>query len=102
MMQQTELAMMRNMLETHRKVIAATLCAFVAQNAAAQVHPEKPTYPFEKCYGVAHAGMNDCFTARNSCAGTTVKDNEPDAWIYVPKGTCQRITGGRITPGEVK
>ena len=23
-------------------------------------------------------------------------DNDAEAWIYVPKGTCERIVGGRI------
>jgi uncharacterized membrane protein len=75
-------------------LIAAAVSALIGGTAVAQVHPEKPTYPYEKCYGVARAGLNDCFTAKNSCAGTTTRDNEPQAWIYVPKGTCARIVGG--------
>lgn len=52
----------------------------------------------EKCYGISAAGKNDCQTASNSCAGTTTKDRQPDAWIYVPKGTCERIAGGTLQP----
>lgn len=52
----------------------------------------------EKCYGIAAAGKNDCQTATNSCAGTAVKDNQPDAWIYVPAGTCEKIAGGSLKP----
>lgn len=48
----------------------------------------------EKCYGVAAAGKNDCQTATSSCAGTSHSDNQADAWIYVPKGTCEKIAGG--------
>ena len=77
-----------------QSILTAAMSALIGSTAFAQVHPEKPTYPFEKCYGVARAGLNDCFTAKNSCAGTTTKDNEPQAWIYVPKGTCARIVGG--------
>jgi uncharacterized membrane protein len=80
-----------NSLQT---LIATTVTALFATAASAQVHPEKPDYPYEKCYGIVKAGMNDCFTASNSCAGTIEKDNLRAAWIYVPKGTCQRITGG--------
>ena len=76
-------------------IAIAAVAALISATAAAQVHPEKPTYPFEKCYGVAKTGMNDCFTRANSCAGTAAQDNIPDAWIYVPKGTCQKISGGR-------
>ena len=75
-------------------LIATAVSALIGAAANAQVHPEKPTYAYEKCYGIARAGFNDCFTAKNSCAGTTTRDTEPQAWIYVPKGTCSRIVGG--------
>jgi uncharacterized membrane protein len=52
----------------------------------------------EKCYGISAAGKNDCQTATNACAGTSAKDNQPDAWIYVPKGTCEKIAGGSLQP----
>ena len=52
----------------------------------------------EKCYGVAKAGKNDCQTANSSCAGTSKTDNQADAFIAVPKGTCQKIAGGTLTP----
>ncbi len=51
----------------------------------------------EKCAGVVKAGKNDCGTSYSSCAGTAKKDNDAEAWIYVPKGTCERIAGGKIT-----
>ncbi|MGQ0657129.1 MAG: BufA1 family periplasmic bufferin-type metallophore [Chromatiales bacterium] len=75
---------------------AATLA--VTALVQAQVHPEKPTYDYEKCYGVAKAGQNDCFTASNSCAGTTQTDAQGDAWIYIPKGTCDKIAEGSLGP----
>ncbi|MFZ5784352.1 MAG: DUF2282 domain-containing protein [Pseudomonadota bacterium] len=50
----------------------------------------------EKCYGVAKAGKNDCQTATSSCAGTAKKDGQADAWVSVPKGTCEKIAGGVI------
>jgi uncharacterized membrane protein len=75
-------------------LIAAAVASLVAGAASGQVHPEKPTYAYEKCYGVAAEGKNDCFFAGNSCAGTVARDNDPGAWIYVPKGTCDRIVGG--------
>lgn len=74
--------------------LIVAVAALLSNAASAQVHPEKPDYPYEKCYGIVKAGFNDCFTASNSCAGTVEKDNAREAWIYVPKGTCQRTTGG--------
>jgi uncharacterized membrane protein len=78
--------------------VAAAVAALIAFPALAQVHPEKPTYKYEKCYGIASAGMNDCFFASNSCAGTSAADREPGAWIYVPQGTCRKIAGGSLEP----
>jgi len=51
----------------------------------------------EKCYGVSKSGKNDCQTAASSCAGTSKKDSQADAWISVPKGTCEKIVGGKLT-----
>ncbi|WP_259666324.1 DUF2282 domain-containing protein [Rhizobium lentis] len=42
--------------------------------------------------------MNDCQTASHSCAGTATADNAKDSWIYVPAGTCTKITGGSNEP----
>lgn len=51
----------------------------------------------EKCAGIVKAGKNDCGTSKGSCAGTATVDRDPEAWIYVPKGTCDRLVGGTIT-----
>lgn len=51
---------------------------------------------FEKCQGVVKAGMNDCGTSKHSCAGQAATDNDPEEWIYVPEGTCNKITGGKV------
>ena len=77
-------------------IATAAVSMLIGATASAQVHPEKPTYKYEKCYGIVKAGMNDCFFASNSCAGTVSSDNVPGAWIYVPQGTCRKITGGSL------
>lgn len=81
-----------------RSSLVTAISLALAGLAHAQQHPEKPTYDYEKCYGAARAGKNDCFTASNSCAGTTEADAQKDAWIYVPKGTCDKIVGGNLGP----
>jgi len=58
----------------------------------------KPKFEAEKCYGVAKAGKNDCHTANSSCAGTSRRDNQKDAWLFVPAGTCERLVGGSLQP----
>ncbi len=56
----------------------------------------------EKCAGVSKAGKNDCGSAGNSCAGTAKTDHEKDAWIAVPKGTCDKIAGGMLVADAKK
>lgn len=50
----------------------------------------------EKCYGVVKAGKNDCQTATSACAGTSTADSQKDAWILLPKGSCQKIVGASL------
>lgn len=50
----------------------------------------------EKCSGIVKAGKNDCGSANNACAGTAKTDHDKEAWILVPKGTCEKIAGGMI------
>lgn len=48
--------------------------------------------PMEKCYGVAKAGKNDCAAGPGtSCAGTSTRDYQGDAWKLVAKGRCTAI-----------
>ena len=63
---------------------AIATTAAVAQSAPAA----KPDFTFEKCYGVAKTGLNDCQTASHSCAGTSTVDFDPVAWKLIKKGTC--------------
>jgi len=56
----------------------------------------------EKCTGVVKAGKNDCGTATHSCAGQSKADNEKGAWISVPKGTCEKVTGGSVVGDMAK
>jgi uncharacterized membrane protein len=51
---------------------------------------------FEKCYGVAKQGKNDCGTSKHSCASNATADGEHDEWVYVPEGTCDKIVGGSL------
>lgn len=88
-------------LTTWKKSGVAVLVAavaFAASQADAQVNVSKPSYKYEKCYGMVKAGENDCFGPANACGGTAKKDNDPQAWIYVPAGTCKKITGGSTGP----
>lgn len=52
----------------------------------------------EKCYGIAKAGANDCEANSPSC-GKSMLDADPSYWIYLPKGTCDKIVGGMTSMG---
>lgn len=75
-------------------VLALTTVHAVAADSAAQ--------PTEKCYGIVKAGMNDCATKGNSCAGSATKDNQGDAFLFMPKGLCDKIVGGSLKVKEDK
>jgi uncharacterized membrane protein len=78
---------------------ASALVAALAVPAVAVAEPAAvPTFKAEKCFGVVKAGKNDCQTSNSSCAGTSRRDGQADAWIYVPAGSCERIVGGSLSP----
>jgi uncharacterized membrane protein len=86
-------------MPARRLMIASAVAAALSLplSSTAQGGPvPKPKFEAEKCYGVAKAGKNDCQTANSSCAGTSKRDGQGDAWIYVPAGTCDRIVGGSL------
>ena len=49
-----------------------------------------------KCAGVAKKGQNDCGANGHDCAGKAKVDGDPNEWIYVPQGVCEKIPGGRV------
>src|SRR5260221_13964070 len=85
-------------LITATSLLAAVTAAAI--HVGAQVNVPKPSYPYEKCYGIAEAGENDCFGQGNSCGGPSKKDRDPQAGIYVPVGTCKKIVGGKPSPAR--
>ena len=54
----------------------------------------------EKCYGVAKAEKNDCAAGNASCAGQSKIDGDKQAFIALPKGTCERLVGGSTKAGK--
>ena len=69
--------------------IAAIAIAAIASAAATSAPAAKP---MEKCYGVAKAGKNDCKAgAGTSCAGTSTRNYQGNAWKLVRAGTCLTI-----------
>ena len=57
---------------------------------------------YEKCQGIAKAGQNDCGANGHSCAGQAAVDGDPNEWVYVPEGTCEKIVGGVLKEAPAK
>ena len=79
---------------TRTQITLALGAAAVALTAgAATVASAKADKPaMEKCYGVSLAGKNDCAAGPGtSCAGTSTRDYQGNAWKLVPAGTCAKI-----------
>ena len=86
-------------MKTHLFLASAIAAAIVVPAiTGAQPPAPAPKFEAEKCYGIAKAGKNDCQTANSSCAGTSRRDGQRDAWVYVPKGTCDRLVNGAAQP----
>ncbi len=87
---------------THAMIHSALLVALSLAGAqtAAAAGPKVPELPsgWEACGGIAKAGMNDCAvkTSLHSCVGMSKQDNEPDSYVFLPKGLCGKITNGTV------
>lgn len=86
---------MSNLDNIIKSAITAIL-AIATTSTAIAATSETTKQNGEKCYGIAKAGTNDCATATASCAGSSTKDNQPDAFLFVPKGLCTKIVGGSL------
>jgi uncharacterized membrane protein len=78
-------------------ILAAAVSSLLVVSATAFAADEGNS---EKCYGVAKAGKNDCAGAAHACAGQSSKDASAKEFIKLPKGTCERVVGGSLTPGK--
>ena len=88
-------------MNTSQLLIGSAVIAALTMplGSGAQAGPApQPKFDAEKCYGVSKAGKNDCQTANSSCAGTSKRDNQGDAWLYIPAGSCEKIVGGSKDP----
>jgi len=76
-------------------IIVASALAAVLSMSAAGVAQAQDT---EQCFGVAKAGKNDCKAGAHDCAGKSTVDSDPQSFVLVPVGTCEKIAGGSMKP----
>lgn len=86
-------------MDNRTKLLHTALAGVVALGLAQAAAAQDGKGEREKCYGIAKAGQNDCGTATHTCAGKATRDNAPDEWRYVPKGTCEKM-GGKLKPSK--
>ncbi len=74
-------------------VLATALGTVLAGGPAVAAEPDK-----DKCFGVALKGKNDCAAGPGTtCAGTSVRDYQGNAWSLVAKGSCAK-TASKTSP----
>lgn len=80
---------------TQLALTSAVLAAIASQGTVAV--PDQPN-AWEKCAGVAKAGKNDCgaLDGKHGCAGMSKMDKSANEWVYLPKGSCEKISGGKV------
>ena len=78
-------------MDKRHALIAAAVAGLFSVSASALAADDHAGQ--DKCFGIAKAGQNDCGTAGHTCAGQAKKDNAPDEWKYVAKGTCKDMKG---------
>jgi uncharacterized membrane protein len=80
--------------------VASLLGMIAAASAGADDAAPAKRPPQEKCYGVVKKGQNDCASASHSCSNEAKADGDPGDWVWLPKGTCEKIVGGSLTAAK--
>ena len=85
-----------------KNVIKLTCAALVSTGLSMAAIQANAAPQMEKCYGIAKAGQNDCGGTKavtgHACQGQSVKAGDPNDWLMVPTGLCNKIVGGSTTP----
>lgn len=83
-----------------KRTIIASIIALINSGVTLSAIAHNPTPPpgMEKCYGIAKAGQNQCGgKTGHTCATLSKVDGDPNSWIFLPQGTCDKIVGGSTT-----
>lgn len=83
-------------MKDNRTLMHAALAGVLALGLGAAGSAVAGKAGFEKCAGIAKAGMNDCGTSVHACSGQATKDGDAEEWVYVPEGTCEKIVGSTL------
>ena len=90
-------------MNSKEKMIQSAITAFLTLATANAVGATaSDVAQQEKCYGIVKTGVNDCATGTHSCAGSATKDGQPDTYLLMPTGLCEKIVGGSVKPKAEK
>lgn len=68
--------------------------------ASASASPKMGSGHMVKCYGVNAANKNDCRSPGHSCAGQDSKARDPNGFVAMPAGLCEKLAGGSTRPAD--
>ena len=87
-------------MNANHNVISAAIGSLLVLGLVSGSASAAETKEIEKCFGIAKAGKNDCSIKKSShsCAGLATKDSDPNDFVALPKGSCDKIANGSITP----
>jgi len=79
-------------------VLTAALSTATAHTSAMSMTDSPAPDGLERCAGMVKKGLNDCAALDGShfCAGQAAEDSMDIEWVYVPKGLCNKIVGGKL------
>jgi uncharacterized membrane protein len=86
-------------MNTKKVISTAILGAMTVTALSTPLYAAKAGY--EKCAGISKADKNDCGNSLHNCAGQGAANSDKE-WIYVPNGTCEKISGGKIFKKQEK
>lgn len=84
-------------MANNKKIAQASLASVIALSLlGSNIEPVLAAAADIKCYGIAAAAKNDCGTVVSSCAATIAQPKACYAWIYAPKGLCEKIADSSV------
>ena len=89
-------------MSTSKKLQAVTSASLALALGAAMTLSVIPAQAQskEKCFGVSLKGKNDCAAGPGtSCAGSSTKDYQGNAWTFVPAGSCEKTVSKTSSTG---
>jgi uncharacterized membrane protein len=91
----------RSLSMEKQQVLSVAIGGLLALGVASSASAADKKVEMENCYGIAKAGMNDCGSKKSghSCAGQASKNSDPNDFVALPKGTCNKIAGGSVSGG---